>query len=149
LPIGCTDVTPYIINWVQFWRIRWKRLNNDRPMRTKVVSHRPRTVNGDCIPHERDGAADPSVDLFDKPHHRISVEIGVVCEEVKMETKMCALRADRYRPDNGNAPMRLRELNHRRVATWRPGPSSYRVKHEACFIGEHDVSVSPACPLWN
>jgi hypothetical protein len=46
------------------WCIRWKRLNNDRPMRTKVVSHRLRTVNGDCIPHERDGAADPSVDLF-------------------------------------------------------------------------------------
>jgi hypothetical protein len=45
-------------------------------------------VNGDCIPHERDGAADPSVDLFDEPRHRVSVEIGVVCEEVKMETKM-------------------------------------------------------------
>jgi hypothetical protein len=59
-----------------------------------------------------------------RSRHRVSVEIGVVCQEVKMEIKMYALRADRHSPNNGNAPMRLRELNHRSPAAWCPSPSS-------------------------
>jgi hypothetical protein len=68
-------VTPCIVNGVQFRCIRWKRFNNYSTMRSKIVSHRPGAVNWDRVPYKRDGVTNPVVYIFDKPCHRVSMEV--------------------------------------------------------------------------
>lgn len=110
--VGQSIVGPYVVHWVQFWRVWREHLHNQPSMSSEVIGDRLCTVNQDSIPQERDGSPNLVAHKFDKLHHRLPVEVGVICRELKVKTEVPPLRADCDCPDHRDASVGLRDFNY-------------------------------------
>jgi hypothetical protein len=93
-------------------KVWWEHLDNQPSMSSEAIGDRLCTVNQDSIPQERDGSPNLVTQKFDKLNHRLPVEVGVICRELKVKTEVPPLRADCDCPDHRDASVGLRDFNY-------------------------------------
>ena len=141
------DIGPHIVYRVQLWGIRWKFLHNQSPVFSEVIRHGLCTVNRDSVPQERDGSPNLVPYIFDEFHHWFCSKVGVICRELKIETEVPPLRANRDCRYHRDASVGLRDFDYGRTTSRCPSSSQQRGKHEPCLIHEDDVSMSLVCSV--
>ena len=137
------QVTPDVLDWIEFGRIRWKELGRELGVLGQKVLHAIRTVGIEPIPDENHRRIDLRQELSEKTDHTLRVDVRIRVK-AKVQADVAAIGGDAQGPDGGYLAMRAAAVaERRRFAPRTPGAPHERRHHQATLVEEREPGVPP------
>jgi len=137
------QVTPDVLDGIEFGRIRWKELGRELRVLDQKVLNAICTVGIEPVPDENHRRIDLRLELAEETDDTLRVDVRIRVE-AKVEADVAAIGGDAQGPDGGYLAMRAAAVaERRRFAPRTPGAPHERRHHQATLVEEREPGLLP------